>query len=68
MKSDKFPLHNDVMVNEVLDNGASSKEVMVNDEVIEIDSDSKDIEDYYDPNLFHFEKNVTKALASKHKS
>lgn len=53
---------------EVLDNNASSEEVIIKDEVIEIDSDLEDIEDFYDPDLFHFEKNVTKALASKHKT
>jgi len=53
---------------EVLDNNASSEEVIIEDEVIEVDSDSEDIEDYYDPDLFHFEKNVTKALVSKRKT
>jgi DNA-binding protein YbaB len=59
---------NRIKIAEVLDSDASSKEVLVNDDVIEIDSDSEGIEDYYDPDLFHFEKDVTKALASKHKS
>lgn len=45
------------MVNE---NNASSQNTTIKQEVIEIDSDSEDDEDYYDPDLYHFAKKVTK--------
>lgn len=45
------------MVNE---NNASSQNKTIKQEVIEIDSDSEDDEDYYDPDLYHFAKKVTK--------
>ncbi|AES71801.2 tyrosine kinase family protein [Medicago truncatula] len=40
----------------VNDNNAPSEDITVKQEVIEIDSDSEDNEDYYDPDLYHFAK------------